>query len=119
MQGRKRKEGWLMAVVSLKNVEVARVNSKGNGVQVVERWQVKGADRSQRYTVWFDEPHNLREGDRIDVSGFLSVAVEPWTDRDGNVRHSARVSLNSPRMDRDQAVQTAPVMPPHTGDVPF
>lgn len=111
-----------MAIVQLKQVEVVRVNQTGHGVQVVEKWQSKGAERSQRYTVWFDAEHGLQVGDRIDVSGFLGVAVEPWTDREGKVRHSAKVSLNSPRLDRNEALTpTAPTAEPWAPDenVPF
>lgn len=111
-----------MALVSLKQVEVVRVNQTGHGVQVVEKWQSKGAERSQRYTVWFDEAHGLREGDKIDVSGFLSVTVEPWEDRDGKTRHSAKVSLNKPRLDRNEdAASTAPAAEPWAAEseVPF
>jgi len=110
-----------MAVVQLKDVEVVRVNQKGHGVQVVERWKAQGGDRSQRYTVWFDAEHGLREGDRIDVSGFLGAAVDVWTDREGEQRHTVKLSVNSPRMENHPAAAVA-VPPEPWGDdagIPF
>jgi hypothetical protein len=99
-----------MAIVNLKQVEVARVNSRGHGVQVVEKWESKGASGQTRFTVWFDSEHGLSVGDKIDVSGFLGAKVgEPWTDRDGNQRTSVELSLNSPRIGSEKAVQGQPV----------
>lgn len=111
-----------MAIVQLKQVEVVKVFGTGYGVQVAEKFTVKGAEREKRFTVWFEEAHGLREGDRIDVSGFLNVAVEPWEDRDGKTRHSAKVSLNKPRLDRNEALTpTSPAAEPWAADseVPF
>jgi hypothetical protein len=94
-----KEEGSVMAIVSLKGVEVARVNSKGHGVQVVEKWEKGGKTGQTRFTVWFDSEHGLSVGDKIDVSGFLGAKIgEPWTDRDGNQRQSVELSVNSPRL---------------------
>lgn len=95
-----------MAIVFLKNVEVAYVNRTGNGVQVVERWESKGNKGQTRFTAWFDGPHGLKVGDRIDVSGFLGARVgEPWTGSDGVERTSVELSLNSPRIGSEKAAQ--------------
>lgn len=95
-----------MAIVNLKQVEVSRVNSRGHGVQVVEKWESKGKTGQTRFTVWFDSEHGLSVGDKIDVSGFLGAKVgEPWTDRDGNQRTSVELSLNSPRIGSEKAAQ--------------
>jgi hypothetical protein len=98
-----------MALVSLKQVEVARVNSRGHGVQVVEKWESKGKTGQTRFTVWFDSEHGLSVGDKIDVSGFLSAKVgEPWTDREGQQRTSVELSVNSPRIGAQGAAQGQP-----------
>lgn len=98
-----------MAIIQLKQVEVARVNSRGHGVQVVEKWESKGKTGQTRFTVWFDSEHGLSVGDKIDVSGLLGAKVgEPWTDRDGNQRTSVELSLNSPRIGSEKAAQSAP-----------
>lgn len=100
-----------MAIVSLKGVEVARVNSRGHGVQVVEKWESKGKTGQTRFTVWFDAEHGLAVGDLIDVSGLLGAKIgEPWTDRDGNARTSVELSVNSPRLGGSPAAPSAPVV---------
>lgn len=84
-----------MAIVNIKDAEVTRLHRTGNGVQVVEVYK----EFKTYYTVWFSEPSGLREGDRVSLSGFLSVKVgEPWTDKDGLERRSAEISINSPRL---------------------
>ncbi len=110
-----------MAIVSLKQVEVARVNQKGHGVQVVEKWEQGGKERSTRFTVWFDAEHGLAVGDKIDVSGFLGAKVgEPWTDRDGQQRTSVELSVNSPRIGSSPAAPSGPVVDSFdSSDVPF
>ena len=98
-----------MAIVSLKQVEVARVNSRGHGVQVVEKWESKGKTGQTRFTVWFDSEHGLSVGDKIDVSGLLGARVgEPWTGSDGVERTSVDLSIRSPRIGSEKAAQSAP-----------
>ena len=110
-----------MAIIQLKQVEVARVNSRGHGVQVVEKWESKGKTGQQRYTVWFDAEHGLSVGDVIDVSGMLGAKVgEPWTDREGQQRTSVELSVNSPRIGSSPAAPAGPVVDAFEGsDVPF
>ena len=110
-----------MAIVSLKGVEVARVNSKGHGVQVVEKWEKGGKTGQTRFTVWFESEHGLSVGDRIDVSGLLGAKIgEPWTDRDGNPRTSVELSVNSPRLGSSPAAPAAPVVDAFNDEtVPF
>lgn len=100
-----------MAIIQLKNVEVARVNQKGHGVQVVEKWEQAGKERSQRFTVWFDAEHGLSVGDKIDVSGLLGAKIgEPWTDREGQQRQSVELSVNSPRIGSSPAAPERPAV---------
>ena len=88
-----------MAIVNLKDVTVERLNGKGFGVKVAEKFQVQGNDRKTQYTVWFKEPHGLSEGDIVSLSGFLSAKVgDPWTGQDGQERRSVELSLNDPRI---------------------
>ena len=110
-----------MAIIQLKNVEVTRVNSRGYGVQVVEKWESKGKTGQTRFTVWFDAEHGLSVGDKIDVSGLLGAKIgEPWTDREGQQRTSVELSVNSPRLG---AAPSIPAAAPATGwqsdDTPF
>ena len=110
-----------MAIIQLKQVEVARVNSRGHGVQVVEKWESKGKTGQQRYTVWFDGEHGLSVGDVIDVSGMLGAKVgEPWTDREGQQRTSVELSVNSPRIGSSPAAPVGPAVDAFDdGGVPF
>ena len=89
-----------MAIIKLKDVEVTRVNSTGYGVQVAEKFEVKGQARQQRYTVWFKEPHGLVPGAVVSLSGFLGSKVsDPWTGNDGQERRSVELSVNNPRIE--------------------
>lgn len=90
-----------MALVSIKDATVVRVNRSGYGIQVKEAdREVKGKTfKGDRYTVWFTEPHGLTEGDTVSVSGFLAAKVSDWTDKDNNERHTVELSVNSPRVE--------------------
>jgi hypothetical protein len=90
-----------MALISLKNVEVTRVNRVGYGVQVTDSNEAAGRTYKTRYTVWFTEEHGLREGDVVNVSGFLGAKVgDPYTDKvTGEERRGVELSVNSPRLD--------------------
>lgn len=98
-----------MSIVNLKNVKVYATFSKG--FRVVEESKGKNGDTYKtRWTVWADamESGPIREGDVINVSGFLSAKVNEWTDKEGQVRHSVELSLNSPRINRDETAQQPP-----------
>jgi hypothetical protein len=91
-----------MAKITLEDVTVTRLNSKGFGVQVKEPdRQANGQTyKGDKFTLWFTEPSGLTEGDTLSVSGFLAAKVgKPWTDRDGNERTSVELSVNSPKLD--------------------
>jgi single-stranded DNA-binding protein len=90
-----------MALISIKDAQVVRVNRSGYGIQVKEAdRQVSGKTvYGDRYTVWFKEAHGLSEGDTVSVSGFLGAKVSDWTDREGNERHTVELSVNSPRVE--------------------
>lgn len=97
-----------MALVNLKNVKVYATFK--SGFRVVEESTGKnGETYKQRWTVWADAEVSgrIREGDVVSLSGFLSAKVNEWTDKDGQVKHSVELSLNSPRMG-DAPVQQPP-----------
>lgn len=103
-----------MAIVNLKDVTVERLNGKGFGVKVAEKFQVQGNDRKTSYTVWFKEPHGLNVGDVVSLSGFLGAKVgEPWVGQDGQERRSVELSLNEPRIQAggDTSRQVSPSAP--------
>ena len=93
-----------MAIVKLKEVTVTRLNKTGNGVKVTESNESGGKTYKTRFTVWFDEPSGLREGDIVSLSGFLGGKVgDPWTGDDGQERRSVEYSINSPRIDAGES----------------
>lgn len=96
-----------MALVNLKNVKVYATFSKG--FRVVEESTRNGETHKTRWTVWADamESGPIREGDVVNVSGFLSAKVNEWT-KDGETKHSVELSLNSPRINRDETAQQPP-----------
>jgi hypothetical protein len=117
-----------MAIISLKNVEVTRVNRVGHGVQVTESNETNGRTYKTRYTVWFTAEHGLREGDIINVSGLHNAKVgEPYPDKvTGELRHPIEQSVNSPRIDNKIAQAPAragfenDLLRPYTNDnTPF
>lgn len=87
-----------MAIVQLKDVLVTRVNKSGHGLQVTEESVSKGQTFKTRYTVWFKEASGLSEGSVVSLSGFLGARVDEWTDKEGAVRHTVELSVNSPRI---------------------
>lgn len=88
-----------MAKVTLNKVQVTRVFWDGKGAQVVETYKTQAGERSTRYSLFFDEPHNLPEGAVIDVEGLLSASVDEYQKRDGTgVAHSVALKLNKPRV---------------------
>jgi len=74
---------------------VTRTFYNGKGAEVTEIFQKNdGTEGKSRYSLWFKEPHNLNEGDTGKWRGALSVKVDEWVDKEGQTRHSAKVSLN-------------------------
>lgn len=113
-----------MAIVQLKDVVVERVNSRGFGVKVAEKYEVKGKPRKTTYTVWFEQEHGLSVGDVVSLSGFLGAKVgDPWTGDDGQERRSVELSVNKPRLSDHPATQPVnswgPVAPLPDSEVPF
>ncbi|QKS15702.1 hypothetical protein HUN59_05245 [Curtobacterium sp. Csp2] len=107
-----------MALVSIKNGTVNRLNQSGFGFSVIEQNESNGKTYRSYYKIWPKEDAGVSIGDIVNVSGFLSVKVnEP--NQEGKVY--ADVSLNSPRIERVGSVpQNAqqPVSAPNTAPQP-
>lgn len=87
-----------MALASLKNVEVTRMNNTGNGFSVAEEYKTRdGSMRRTYWKIWPNEPAGVSTGDRVNVSGFLSAKTTEPRD-DGKV--FVDLSLNQPRIER-------------------
>ena len=87
-----------MAKVSLSKVQVMRVFWEGKGAAVVEKYSTANGDRTTRYSLFFDEPHNIPEGAIIDVEGLLSASVEEYDKREGGKGYSVALKVNKPRV---------------------
>ena len=86
---------------------ITRVFFEGKGAELTETFEKRdGSEGKKRYTLWFKEPHGLREGDTGSYRGALSVDVDEWTDKEGTIRHTAKVSVNG-------AQQNAPGAAPY------
>jgi hypothetical protein len=97
-----------MAIIKLKDAQVARLDSKGFGVQVFESNTFNGETRKTYWKVWFKEPHGLTEGDVVSLSGFHGDRIgEPYVDKDGVTQPGTiQRSINSPRIEEASAGST-------------
>ena len=87
---------------------ITRTFFNGKGAEVTETFKKQdGSEGKSRYSLWFQQPHGLSEGDSGKWSGALSVKVDQCEGNDGNTRQTAKLSLNQARAATD-APQTAP-----------
>jgi len=109
-----------MAFVTVSG-RVNRVFYNGRGAEVTESFQVRGETKQKRWTAWFDEEHGLFEGQDVELSGLHSDEVDEWTDKQDQVRHSVKRSLNKAKVKSAQGAAQEPVWGADYGDqsVPF
>ena len=94
-------------------------NFAGVGLVITESYKSKtGEDRTTRYTCWFDEDPGTAVGATITVSGAISAKVDEWTDKDGQPRVSAKLSLNKAKV-QHQETQKPALVPAVDEDLPF
>ena len=91
-----------MAIVTVTG-KVSRVFYNGKGAEVTESFQVRGETKQKRWTAWFDSEHGLVEGDEVEVSGLHGDELNVW-EKDGEVKHSVKRSLNKARVKASSAV---------------
>ena len=97
-------------------------NFAGVGLVIAESYKTKqGEERTTRYTCWFDEDPGTNLGDLITVSGALSAKVDEWTDKEGQPRTTAKISLNRAKISHQKApLATASSFSiPDDEDLPF
>ena len=90
-----------MAITHIKGT-VTRTFHNGCGAEVTETFTKRnGEEGKTRWACWFESAHGLAEGDQVAVSGMHGDQVDQWTDREGNVRHSVKRSINGARVGKD------------------
>ena len=95
-------------------VERVRPYSKGDVVTVAVKTNPK-SQYPDRVTVWCEGSAPVGEGQRVMVSGAVSVAVEEY-----NEKWRAKVSVNFPKWTVDSSTPAAPVVDAYPdGDTPF
>ena len=111
-----------MAIITVKDAQVTRLNNTGHGLSILESTNSDGKTYKRYYKVWFKEPHGLNVGDVVTISGFPDAAIgEPYEDRTGTMRTPVNWAINSPRI-LDNAPAPAPAPQPEpwaSGDEPF
>lgn len=78
--------------------KVTRTFYNGKGAEIAETFTAGGKEITKRWTAWFDQEHGLTEGAEVEVSGIHSDEVDQWEDKQGEVRHSVKRSLNKARV---------------------
>ena len=69
----------------------------GKGLEVSESYKNKqGETKTRKYTVWFNEPHNIQDGASIKVEGLLSAEIESFTTKEGEDRQFVKLTVNNP-----------------------
>ena len=88
---------------------ISRVFYNGKGAEVTESFKKRdGSEGTKRYTLWFQSEHGLSEGSTGKFSGLLGVEVDEWTDKENQIRHTAKVSVNNARIDTGRASSQQP-----------
>ena len=89
-----------MAKISLHKVQVTRVFWDGKGAEVSEKYKARGMDFTDRYSCFFDEPHNLPEGAIISVEGLLGLKIDEYTytKKDGTQAQTIARTINDPKV---------------------
>lgn len=97
-----------MAILNIKNATVERKFYGDKGAAVVEKFTKQdGSEGKSYYSLWFDEPQNFEIGATGSFSGLFSVKVEEYEPKSGGTAHSAKVSVNSARVDGELTYDAA------------
>lgn len=88
-----------MAITNVRGT-VSRVFFDGKGAEVSESREVRGETYTTRWAAFFEQPHGLREGEAVEVSGLHGDKIDEWQDKtDPNVtRRAVKRTLNRARI---------------------
>jgi hypothetical protein len=105
--------------------EVTRTFYNGKGAEITEKFTVKDKEIKKRFTAWFESEHGLTEGQIVEVSGIHGDEVDEWTDRENNIRHSVKRSINKAKVKGSEQRQSQPAAAeswsaaPYNDETPF
>lgn len=100
-----------MAIAELNNVTVTKVFRGGKGVSVTGTILVdEDREVDKKFKLWFEDGHELREGDTIGATGFLSAEHREFENADGETIHFAEVSLNNARVKTAEGDYLKPIV---------
>lgn len=85
-----------MAIAKVTNATVVSTFYDGKAARVVEEYQARRETRKTYTVLWFQQPHNLTEGQTITVSGPASVKIgKPYITGTGENREGkAELHIN-------------------------
>lgn len=91
-----------MAISSVRGT-VSRTFFDGKGAEVTEVFTKRdGTEGKTRWSAFFEEPHGLREGDTVEVSGLHGDKIEEF-ESGGEIRRVVKRTLNKTRVKTDGA----------------
>lgn len=94
-----------MAYVTVQGT-VGRTFFDGKGADVVEEFTKRdGTAGKTRWGVFFEQPHGLSVGDRVEVSGQHSDRVDEWV-KDGETRHVVKRTINRAKIKGSAATES-------------
>jgi hypothetical protein len=82
--------------------KVGRIFFANKGVEIHEQIDTPTASFVKKYTAWFYDPVNFKEGDYGTFTGIFKAKIEDWVnedgtpklDRDGKAGRSIKLELN-------------------------
>jgi len=89
-----------MAEVIIKGATVQRL-IPNHGFVAAEQYQDRtGEMRSRYFTVWSNE--SVETGDIVNIRGLLTVKLEEYTNKNGELVKTAAAHINSPKIEKDE-----------------
>lgn len=89
-----------MAYVNIAEAVVKRSFYGDKGLEIAEQFKTRdGKDGEKKYTLFFDNPHSFKPGQKVKASGLLSVKARIWVRDDAEDVAMADIILNNPNVE--------------------
>ena len=111
-----------MAYISLQNVFAVSSFWNDKGLEVEERFPRKdGTEGKTKYSVFFDQPHGIANGSKIEkLGGIAGVKARIYDPEDGEARAVADITINNPKVEGvSGGAPSAPATPAADLEQPF